>query len=122
MLQVEKTITAGIPTLVLTGDGSFEKARQIWFYIIQLQEELDTNKLLIIDQINGQLSPVEVLEIEKYVRGLTAPSQNKIAVVNQKTGCTYKDIEFGETVAINRGWYNFKVFSEEADAISWLND
>ena len=77
-------------------------------------------KILIQNYSAQHLSPLNCVLIVKYLKDAGITKHHMIALVNPlKNHINDKD-ELLVTVAMNRGWYNIKVFSELEKAKLWL--
>ena len=100
----------------ISGPESFEAALQFWRDLAKKAQAEQIRRFLIIDEVTGQLSTIEHLEISlfivKYFIG------KKIAYIDPKTE-TFNNNKFGENVVYNRGVLA-RVFPAEAEGLEWL--
>jgi len=75
------------------------------------------NILLDIRNLEYSLSSIDSFNIGEYIAKTYSDKLIKIACLRDK----YKEDDFTEIVAINRG-ANFHLFNDENNAINWLKD
>ena len=88
--------------------------------VFALAEEHNTDMFLLdLTNYESSLSPVDILAgVSSYSDKTTR--RIRIAVILPFSEKAQKDnIEFYETVCVNRGW-NARVFAERQEAINWL--
>ena len=88
--------------------GSIEKIRQI-------QEDTGVNRLLVDTTAQETLpNPIEIFEIFSAY-----PREIRTALLVKRTQTTAKDVEFVETVALNRG-KTVRLHDDLEQALEWL--
>ena len=102
----------------ISGAESFEEAARFWKNLALKVHEEKISKVMVLDQVSGRLSTLEVHQIgeliSKLFRGV------RIAFVDPKEE-TYSDNEFGETVIQNRAGRVF-LFRSISEAELWLTN
>lgn len=99
------------------GDLSSD-AKFAWSRIAAVCEENRLSRILVISHATGKYRSYNAYEINSTLDECGIRKSWKIAFVNLDKD-SYQDIEFGETVAVNRG-FELKVFPSEAAARAWL--
>jgi hypothetical protein len=120
MGEIHEEISDGILRLTLSGLDSIETTHAVFARVMKALESGQVNKVLAIDRLQGEISPIEIIDFEKMARENSFPRGVRVALVDLKTGRQYNDNRFMETVAYNRGWANFRVFQTEESALEWL--
>ncbi len=77
---------------------------------------MNYTNILVLDNVNGRLSTLELYEIGEFISELFLGK--KIAFVDPKED-TYADNKFGETVILNRGG-RVVLFQSAVEAEKWL--
>lgn len=99
------------------GDLS-SNAKSAWSRIAAVCDENRQSRILVISHATGRYRTYNAYEINSTLDECGIRKSWKIAFVNLDKE-SYQDIEFGETVAVNRG-FQLKVFPTEAAARAWL--
>ncbi len=86
--------------------------------IIEASEKFDVKNILLdIRNFDYEISGIESYHIGEYISNKYGINMIKIACLRNKN----KQDDFTEIVARNRG-ANFKLFTDEYEAINWLKD
>ncbi len=100
----------------ISGPESYDAAVQFWEELAKKSETENINTFLIVDEVTGRLTTVELhglsLRISKLFIGKT------ISFIDPKID-TFDDNKFGENVVYNRGVIA-KVFRSEKEGLEWL--
>jgi len=79
------------------------------------------NRILIQNYSGQQLSPLYCILIIKILKDAGITEKHMLAIVNPLKNYLNNDDKFLVTVAMNRGWYNIKVFETIDNARKWLS-
>lgn len=100
----------------ISGPESPEAALQFWRDLAKKAQAEQIGRFLIIDEVTGQLSTIEHLEISLFI--VKHFIGKKIAYIDPKTE-TFDNNKFGENVVYNRGVLA-RVFHTQAEGLEWL--
>jgi len=119
-LNIKYRFSNGLGIFHVSGEKDFTNAKLVWKRIHQSIADENTSAVIIYDELIDRLSVVQVLDIEKWLNHIGFPKSKKVAIVDANADGKSLN-RFGEDVAVNRGWYNIRVFSSESNAQEWLN-
>jgi hypothetical protein len=108
-----------IAVIILEGEKSYNEAKDVWVRIMQTIQQDNPSAVLVYDNSINRINVVDVMSLERFLQDIKFTRVHKVAIIDadqRQDGIN----QFGETVAINRGWYNIKVFKEETQAREWL--
>jgi hypothetical protein len=108
-----------IGVIILTGEKGYTEAKDAWEQIMQIIQQDNPRAVLVHDNSINRISVVDVMSLERFLQDINLTRKHKIAIIDadeRQNGIN----EFGETVVINRGWCNIRVFHEETQAREWL--
>lgn len=101
----------------IEGDESYASALHFWEDLVGKKTRDGFRKIMIVDQVSGRLSTIELHKLSEMISSLFIGS--RIAFVDPKEE-TFEDNKFGETVILNRGGQIVKLFQSEEAALEWL--
>jgi len=119
-MVITYTREGDLGVFVLEGHKNFENAKDAWRRFRQAIADDNLRAVLVHDGTANSISPVEIIEIEGWMRTLAFPPHIKLAIVDGRDP-GISDNPFGETVVRNRGWSLISVFADEAAARTWLD-
>ena len=99
------------------GDLS-RNAKAAWSRIAAVCSENNLSRILVVSHATGKYRSYDAYEINSTLEECGLRKSWRIAFVNLDAE-SYEDIEFGETVAANRG-FQLRVFPSEEVALAWL--
>ena len=100
-------------------DGDLvDNAKAAWRKVASVCSENNLSRILIISSAIGEYSTFKVYKINSTLAECGVKPSWKIAFVNLDKD-SYREIEFGETVAVNRGFI-IKIFPTIDAARTWL--
>ena len=102
-----------------TGDKSYQTAVALWREIIRVCDEHDCYKVLGIGQSTTPMSTMDAMNHTKLFQDFSITRKYQIAWVELNREAV-GSIKFLETVLLNRGLLNGKLFHEVAEAKRWL--
>lgn len=105
----------------LAGKKDFSHSRQIWERILQFIVNDCLTKMLVIDNMINAITEHHVFELGKWLSTSQFPREVRIAIVDPEKSVQGNMNAFGETVLLNRGFYNIRVFSDNESASAWLD-
>ena len=114
---VEQHIHATHLEFRITGPESFQNALGFWQMAAVTRREVCLAKILIIDEVDGVLEPVEIFQLSKKISELL-DSQTEIAYVDPKPE-TIGMNTFGESIVRGAG-FRTKIFTGAQEALNWL--
>ena len=92
-------------------------------FVNQAQEALEMGRInnckLFLSDCTSMISRFEILDAPAVYENLDAHRTNKVALVISEDKDTKSDMEFYETVCVNRGWLA-RVFNDKNAAMKWL--
>ena len=93
-------------------------ARAAWPEIATACSNNNLARILVVSHASGKYSTFDAFQINSTLAECGVQKSWRIAFVNldQKS---YEEIEFDETIAVNRG-FAVKIFKNEEDARAWL--
>jgi len=100
----------------IQGPESYDAAVRFWEILASKARDEKVKRILVVDEVSGKLSTLELHKIGELVSTLFREIQ--VAFVDPKEE-TFSDNEFGETVIRNRSG-NVILFRTEAEAETWL--
>ena len=95
-------------------------ARAAWTKVAATCRENNLSRILLVSSATGTYNTADGYDINSTLEECGVEKTWKIAFVNLDAD-SYHDIQFGETVAVNRGYW-LRLFSTENDAMAWLLD
>ena len=102
-----------------TGDKSYQTAVALWRQIIRVCDEHDCYKVLGIGQSTTPMPTMDAMNHTKLFQDFSITRKYQIAWVELNREAV-GSIKFLETVLLNRGLLNGKLFHEVAEAKRWL--
>ena len=102
-----------------TGDKSYQTAVALWREIIRVCDEHDCYKVLGIGQSTTPMPTMDAMNHTKLFQEFSITRKYQIAWVELNREAV-GSIKFLETVLLNRGLLNGKLFHEVAEAKRWL--
>ena len=102
-----------------TGDKSYQTAVALWREIIRVCDEHDCYKVLGIGESTKPMSTMDSMNHTKLFQDFSITRKYQIAWVELNREAV-GSIKFLETVLLNRGLLNGKLFHEVAEAKCWL--
>jgi len=102
-----------------TGDKSYQTAVALWREIIRVCDEHDCYKVLGIGQSTTPMPTMDAMNHTKLFQDFSITRKYQIAWVELNREAV-GSIKFLETVLLNRGLLNGKLFHEVAEAKRWL--
>lgn len=102
-----------------TGDKSYQTAVALWREIIRVCDEHDCYKVLGIGESTTPMSTMDAMNHTKLFQDFSITRKYQIAWVELNREAV-GSIKFLETVLLNRGLLNGKLFHEVAEAKRWL--
>lgn len=120
-MEITFTYNAELCIVEVTCKGkvSFNELKTEQAPVFSLAKEYNTDMFLLdLTNYEKSLSPSDILGgVSSYNDNITR--RIRIAVVAPISEEARQDIQFYETVCLNRGW-NARVFTERQEAIDWL--
>ena len=104
----------------LTGKKDFGQARRIWERIRQFIRNDGLSGIIVVDRMTNGLTEHHVFELGKWLGSSRFPRRVKVAIVDPGKTAQGNMNAFGETVLLNRGFYNIRVFPDHQTASAWL--
>ena len=101
------------------GDKSYQTAVKLWREILRVCNENDCYKVLGIGESTTPMPTMDAMNHTKLFQDFSITRKYKIAWVELNREAV-GSIKFVETVLLNRGLLNGKLFHEVAEAKSWL--
>ncbi len=102
-----------------TGDKSYQTAVALWREIIRVCDDHDCYKVLGIGESTTPMSTMDAMNHTKLFQDFSITRKYQIAWVELNREAV-GSIKFLETVLLNRGLLNGKLFHEVAEAKRWL--
>ena len=102
-----------------TGDKSYQTAVALWREIIRVCDEHDCYKVLGIGESTTPMSTMDAMNHTKLFQDFSITRKYQVAWVELNREAV-GSIKFLETVLLNRGLLNGKLFHEVAEAKRWL--
>ena len=102
-----------------TGDKSYQTAVMLWHEIIRVCNEHDCYKVLGIGESTKPMPTMDAMNHTKLFQDFSITRKYQIAWVELNREAV-GSIKFVETVLLNRGLLNGKLFHDVAAAKSWL--
>lgn len=102
-----------------TGDKSYQTAVALWREIIRVCDEHDCYKVLGIGESTTPMSTMDAMNHTKLFQDFSITRKYQIAWVELNREAV-GSIKFLETVLLNRGLLNGKLFHDVAEAKRWL--
>jgi hypothetical protein len=102
----------------MEGPESISAAIQFWEDLSEKAKEEGLERFLIVDEVTGKLSEMEIFELSVRISCLFPGA--KIAYVDPKEE-TFELNKFGGLVVMNRGVLA-RVFRTEKEAVVWLKE
>jgi hypothetical protein len=103
-----------------TGDKSYQTAVMLWQEIIRVCGEHDCYKVLGIGESTTPMPTMDAMKHTKLFQDFSITRKYKIAWVELNSEAV-GSIKFVETVLLNRGLLNGKLFHDVAEAKRWLH-
>jgi hypothetical protein len=122
MAEIREEVADRVLRLHLSGPDSIQNTQEVAAYVMEVRQRVEFDTVLVIDRTHGELSPADILDFEHLASKSGFPRDLKVAIVDLKTDRGYGDNRFMETVGLNRGWQNFRVFRDEESAMKWLEE
>jgi hypothetical protein len=110
----------GIPTLELRGKKTAEVAIEIWSSMRALIAERKLEMLLVIDEMDDEMSVWDVVDVEAHLRASGFPLGASVAIVDRRLQQERNSNAFAELYMLNRGWHRIKAFETRERALAWL--
>ncbi len=114
------TRTDDLGIVELTGEKDSGQARRIWERIRQFIRNDGLAKIIVVDRMTNALTEHHVFELGKWLGSSRFPRGVKVATVDPGKTAQGNMNAFGETVLLNRGFYNIRVFPDYDAASTWL--
>ncbi len=115
--QIETQVCDGYLLFHVTGSDSLEYSTEYFSSIAQECKQKDYKKALVIEELEGQLSTVDMFELgkrlSKIMSGIWVAFIDLVPEHHQEN-------RFAENVAVNRGG-TARVFQDRSEAENWLN-
>ena len=106
--------------VVVTGDNTPEDVAGYLEQIRRVCAERGSSKVLIEENLTGpQLRTVDVYDVVDAASKGVAPAIRSVAFVDTNLEHPFTQMEFAETVAVNRG-VNVRVFRDVPAAREWI--
>lgn len=106
--------------VIVTGDNTPEDVAGYMGRIPQVCAEHGCSRVLIEENLRGPpFDTVDIFDIVSAASTDAAPAIRQVAFVDTNPQRDFSALEFGETVAVNRG-ANVKVFHDVPAAVEWL--
>ena len=103
-----------------TGDKSYQTAVMLWQEIIRVCGEHDCYKVLGIGESTTPMPTMDAMKHTKLFQDFSITRKYQIAWVELNSEAI-GSIKFVETVLLNRGPLNGKLFHDVAEAKRWLH-
>lgn len=116
--QIETQVRDGYLLFNVTGSDSLEFSTEYFSSIANECKQRGFKKALVIEELEGQLSTVEMFELGKRLSKIMGGIQ--VAFIDLVPE-HHKDNCFAENVAVNRGG-TAQVFQDISRAKNWLNN
>lgn len=120
--QFSRQTTDDFRTVLLRGKKTLKVARDVWSRLHDLIREEHLTKLLVLDEMDDNLSVWDIVEIEGHLRSLGFPRSVFVAIVDAEASTVGNLNAFSELFAGNRGWNRIGVFSSRERALAWLRE
>ncbi|HON38710.1 MAG: hypothetical protein ACOX3E_03195 [Desulfomonilia bacterium] len=104
----------------LAGEKDFRQVMQIWERIRQFIRNDGLDGIIIVDRMTNALTEHHMFELGKWLGSSQFPRGVKVAIVDPGKMSQGNMNAFGETVLLNRGFYNIRVFPDHETAGTWL--
>lgn len=102
-----------------TGAKSYQTAVMLWQEILRVCAEHDCYKVLGIGESTTPMSTMDAMNHAKLFEDFSITRKYQIAWVELKRDAV-ESMKFLETVLLNRGMLNGKLFHDVAEAKRWL--
>lgn len=102
-----------------TGDKSYQSAVMLWHEIIKVCDQHHCYKVLGIGESTRPMPVMDAMNHEKLFRDFSINRKYKIAWVELNKDAV-GSVRFLETVLLNRGMLNGKLFADVEEAKQWL--
>ena len=103
-------------------DISYEKMITQTQEVIKLQHEKNTS-LILTDfssvKVNVDVNLSDIFQFPELYEQMGMDRKSKIAVLVSEMEVKTEELDFYETVCLNRGW-NIRIFLKKTEAIEWL--
>ena len=93
-------------------------AKAAWTEIAGICSNSNLDRILVVSHASGKYPPFDAFKINSTLAECGVQRSWRIAFVNLDKN-SYEEIEFGETIAVNRG-FAVKIFPNEEAARTWL--
>ena len=102
------------------GELSYEELLTQTREVIKIQQEKSTSLILTeFVSVKLDVNIADIFQFPEVYEQLGMQRKNKIAVVVSDVEIKTDELQFYETICLNRGW-NIKIFLKEKEAIKWL--
>ena len=118
--QIEFAVRDGMPTVELHGTKTLEAALETWSKIQKFIEEKMLDRLLVIDEMDDELTVWDIADIEAQLTASGFPRSVYVAIVDHALRDDRNTNAFGELYAFNRGWHRLRAFETQDLALAWL--
>jgi hypothetical protein len=102
-----------------TGDKSYQTAVTLWREILKVCDEHDCYKILGIGESTTPMPTMDAMNHTKLFQDFSVTRKYKIAWIELNREAV-DSIKFVETVLLNRGLLNGKLFQDVVEAKRWL--
>ncbi len=122
MSYLMKHVASGsISTVELRGTKTADAALEIWSNLQALIVKEKPDRLLVIDEMDDELTVWDVVDIETHLSASGFPRGVFLAIVDQALRKERNSNSFGELYLLNRGWHRIRMFETRDLALAWLN-
>lgn len=102
------------------GELSYEELLTQTREVIKIQQEKSTSLILTeFVSVKLDVNIADIFQFPELYEQLGMQRKSKIAVVVSDVEIKTDELQFYETICLNRGW-NIKIFLKEKEAIKWL--
>ena len=116
--NIEIIPAEGYLHVVTTGEETLANMIEGWTRVAQTSRELGVSLILCEAYLEGPGRTMALFDIGEEFPKINFPRNVRVAVVCKPS--KLPDFQFAETVAVNRGAYFVRVFTDLEQAKSWL--
>jgi len=96
-----------------------KNALDTWTMVAKKCDDAGISRVLVVSTLTGSLPTMSAYEIAASADKVNWNRKFRTAIVDLNEESRQINL-FGETVAVNRGYYQVKVFDNESEAVKWL--
>jgi predicted transcriptional regulator len=96
-----------------------EDALNMWKIVAKKCDETGISRVLVVSTVTGSLPIISAYEIATSTDKVNWNRKFRTAIVDLNEESRQINL-FGETVVVNRGYFQVKVFDNQSEAVKWL--